>query len=423
MPVNRLPGASIIQKMCLSSSMWLKPPTWSRSSVNISAFKWRRLSTLPLTDSSFFLTYWVCSGTCQGISRVYNQALGVSDIPNASRLSNELNGDLVLDSFLLYAILQDKNGQRETLSLPHHGYKEHRFDEALAERNYRMAGTGQPMWAHACNQCMKVYQGDDGNWCKNLFPLCTKYFYLRSGSDRITAGVHDGVTVRHLCCSVHDCQEALPTQRHYFCFSHQHLIKQCCIQSCEEPAQPGFRTCSIETHRAFQADADEQNAAMFQLRSRLRNAAISDVPLAGSSSSVAIDDPLAGLSQTNSAPPFTEASNLSTPASTPSTSTSKPSAPRVKGKLTRSWTHNEQLFVRCCGIIVSRATFFGSEGVSGVTVRPLKHTSISLINFIWIEFFKSHVPPSIPWRASIVHFLRQQLLISEAPPQHRREVL
>lgn len=38
---------------------------------------------------------------------------------------------------------------------------------------------------------------------------------------------------------------------------------------------------------------------------------------------------------------------------------------KVKGRASRRWTHNEQLFVRCCGVIVSRATFFGAEGVAG----------------------------------------------------------
>lgn len=46
----------------------------------------------------------------------------------------------------------------------------------------------------------------------------------------------------------------------------------------------------------------------------------------------------------------------------------EPQVSTVKGRTARRWTHNEQLFVRCCGVIVSRATFFGSEGVSGVKV-------------------------------------------------------
>ncbi|KAJ7612433.1 hypothetical protein DFH06DRAFT_1484842 [Mycena polygramma] len=263
--------------------------------------------------------------TCQGIARVYNKLLGDSDLPTASRLSIELTGDLVLDGFLLHAIFQDKQNRREILSLPHEGYQNHRYDEALAERNRRMAGTGQDMSAHSCNRCMKIYQGEDGRWY------------------RMTAGVHDGVTVRHLCCAVHDCLEALPSQRAHFCYTHRDLAKICAIQGCNANAEPGFHTCKDEEHRAFQKEADERNTAMFQLRSRLRKADISEIPLAGSAAGPSeplfrpmMDDPLL------TAPPPT----------------------KIKGRLTRSWTHNEQLFVRCCGIIISRATLFGAEGVT-----------------------------------------------------------
>ncbi|KAJ6621201.1 hypothetical protein B0H10DRAFT_1945562 [Mycena sp. CBHHK59/15] len=108
--------------------------------------------------------------------RVYNMALAASEILNASRLAHQLTGDLVLESFLLHAVLRDKSNRRETLFLPHHGPQNHRLDQVLAERNYRMVGTGQEMWPHACNRCMKLYQGEDGHWYQ------------------MTAGFHDGVT-------------------------------------------------------------------------------------------------------------------------------------------------------------------------------------------------------------------------------------
>ncbi|KAJ7510345.1 hypothetical protein B0H11DRAFT_1702034, partial [Mycena galericulata] len=241
-----------------------------------------------------------------GIARVYNTALTNSDsIPNSSRLIHELTGELVLDSFLFHAILRDKSRRREILSVPHANYQNHRLDEALAERNYRFAGTGQPQWPHACDGCMKVYQGEDDQWY------------------RMTAGVHDGITVRHVCCSVHDCTEPLPTQRSLFCHTHRDRIKICCIHGCKAEAEAGFRTCTLPAHREFQKETDLRNTAMFQLHARLRNAGISQVPVAGST-------------------------------------------PKVRGHISRSWTHNEQLFVRCCGIIISRATFFGSEGIAGV---------------------------------------------------------
>ncbi|KAJ7168262.1 hypothetical protein C8R43DRAFT_876677, partial [Mycena crocata] len=242
--------------------------------------------------------------TCLGIARVYNRALAhPSDQVSSSHLKDELGGDLILDAFFLHSILRDKAARSENLILPHHGPQNHRLDHVLAEHNYRMVGMGQEHWAHTCNRCTKIYQGEDGNWY------------------RMSAGVHDGVTVRHLACSVHDCTEALQSQRDLFCHTHHDMIKVCCIRGCQASAEPGFRTCSESTHRAFQAVAEEKNTAMFQLHSRLRKSGVSQAPMAG---------------------------------------------PALKGKLSRSWTHNEQLFVQCCGVITSRATFFGSEGVSAV---------------------------------------------------------
>ncbi len=41
----------------------------------------------------------------------------------------------------------------------------------------------------------------------------------------------------------------------------------------------------------------------------------------------------------------------------------------------RAWTHNEQLCVRCCGVVVSRATFYNAESVSNCAV--CEHISTS----------------------------------------------
>ncbi|KAJ6609392.1 hypothetical protein B0H10DRAFT_1813877, partial [Mycena sp. CBHHK59/15] len=261
--------------------------------------------------------------SAEGITRIYNLALDVSSIPNASRLSHQLDGELVLDAFFCHAVLRDKSSQHKVLSIPHHGTQRHRLDQALEERNYRMVGTGQELWAHTCDRCMKVYQGEDGHWYQ------------------ITAGVHDGVTVCHLTCFVHDCTEPLPSQKARFCVPHTYLKNICYIHGCNSPTQPGFSTCTVESHQAHELASLERHAAMFQLQNRLQTHGIPQVPEAGSTSM-----PLS----------LTQAS-----------SSSSNSASTVKGKNSRSWTHNEQLFVRCCGVIISRATFYGSEGITGVS--------------------------------------------------------
>ncbi|KAJ7353474.1 hypothetical protein DFH08DRAFT_805022 [Mycena albidolilacea] len=190
--------------------------------------------------------------TCQGIARVYNCALAyTSDHPSASRLKDELGGNLVLESFFLHAILRHKMKHGETLMLSHRGHQNHRLDEVLAQRNYVMV-------------------------------------------DKVSAGVHDGVTVRHVACSVHNCTEALLSQRDLYCHTHRDLIKVCCIRRCDASAEPGFRTCKDPLHRAFQAAAEEKNTAMFQLHSRLRKAGISQVTMAGATSTLEAEDDESG---------------------------------------------------------------------------------------------------------------------------------
>lgn len=39
-----------------------------------------------------------------------------------------------------------------------------------------------------------------------------------------------------------------------------------------------------------------------------------------------------------------------------------------KARFDRRKTHNEQLVVACCGIILARGTMFGAESISGVKV-------------------------------------------------------
>ncbi|KAJ7440907.1 hypothetical protein B0H11DRAFT_1750236, partial [Mycena galericulata] len=278
--------------------------------------------------------------SADSIARIYNLALGVSSIPNASRLSHHLDGELVLDAFFYHAVLRDKFFKHQVLSVPHNGTQRHRLDEALEEHNYRMVGTGQEFWAHTCDRCMKVYQGLNGHWYQ------------------ITAGVHDGVTVRHLTCSVHDCMEPLASQKARFCPTHADLKAVCYINGCQSTVQPSFTTCALESHRAHEVASKERHAAMFQLRNRLQAHSIPQIPEAGS---------VAGSSA------HTETSSTSTAGGSSS------STAGVKGKNSRSWTHNEQLFVRCCGVIISRATFYGSEGITGVSA-----------------FLKATFPPKYP---------------------------
>jgi hypothetical protein len=153
-------------------------------------------------------------------------------------------------------------------------------------------------------------------------------------------------------------------------------------------AEPGFRTCSIESHRAFQKAGEERNTAMFQLHTRLRQAGISQVPRAGSEADLQSQSARAELSaQVPLAGPELHDPPVTLGASAAS------SGAKVKGKLARSWTHNEQLFVRCCGVIISRATFFGSEGITGVTVNSISFHCTLFTYCALADFSQSDISP------------------------------
>ena len=94
---------------------------------------------------------------------MYN--LGVSSDPDAQNLT----GELVWNAFYLHALLLDCHRRGATLDLPHRCNQDQRFIEAIDARNDAMVGTGQPMWAHACDECEKLIPppddtGPNGKW-------------------------------------------------------------------------------------------------------------------------------------------------------------------------------------------------------------------------------------------------------------------
>ncbi len=88
-----------------------------------------------------------------------------------------------------------------------------------------------------------------------------------------------------------------------------------------------------------------------------------------------------------------------------------PTEAALSWKGIRAWTHNEQMIVRCCGVIISRATFYTAESPSNCVVR------VYLIPISTSQPYPSpllaipcrHVPSSLSPSASVILLLRQQL--------------
>jgi hypothetical protein len=115
------------------------------------------------------------------------------------------------------------------------------------------------------------------------------------------------------------------------------------------PTAPKSRTCLDPDHQAVEKTHHERGQARFQLKERMKRARVAHPNDALAQEATHTDgesdsDIEKNLVQDNS-------------------------KPKIKARFSRRRTHNEQIIVAPCGVILSRATFFGAEGVGSVIVR------------------------------------------------------
>lgn len=154
---------------------------------------------------------------------------------------------------------------------------------------------------------------------------------------------------------MHDCKIPLTNNRAHFCPTHQHLVLQCAVVGCEVKRVAGFRTCSDTDHRALELAYFQRGKALFQLREKAKRAGLA-VP----SDLVEMD-----LAMGDDEEIIVESEKLDCG-----------DKPGEGNRKLRAYfgcrrTHNEQIIMRPCGMITSRAPLHGSEAVSAVHVKHL----------------------------------------------------
>ena len=173
----------------------------------------------------------------------------------------------------------------------------------------------------------------------------------------------DGVTVGHPCCGHPNCKDPLQSNRDRFCPAHQHLSRVCAIVGCCLAANPGRKTCGLSEHSAVEDVHINRGQARFQLQERLRRAQLAHPKdaLANENTNISdlIDDP--------SMEEEFEVNAQGNPIPTTLSPTIGKKA--LRAQFGRKRTHNEQLIVAPCGIIVARETFYHAEAVHSVVVR------------------------------------------------------
>ena len=173
-------------------------------------------------------------------------------------------------------------------------------------------------------------------------------------SVKIQAAVCDGNTIGHPCCTVHDCKLPLDNHRLRFCSHHQDHRNICAVEGCGLACSPGSNTCHITEHQQLEDAYYKPAKALFQLRARLKKAGLSIPP-----------DSMAAEEDESMSEEAIECDGKS----------NKGNSHHLKARFGTRRTHNEELIMRPCGIILARATFYGSEAVSAVNVCELNFLS------------------------------------------------
>jgi len=194
-------------------------------------------------------------------------------------------------------------------------------------------------------------------------PLSISPFLNSHFPEMVRAIVSDGITIGHPCCSVAHCTEPLENvKRDRFCPGHQYRLDVCAIEDCEVEVLTGHLTCGNPTHRKLEEKRRLRNAANFQMRPQLQRTTVSNPPDEEATQSLQADgEPLdEGIEEVEL--PVDQSKEASCP--------QKPESGnrRITARFGRRQTHNEQLMVRPCGMIVARTTFFGSETVPQTVV-------------------------------------------------------
>lgn len=192
------------------------------------------------------------------------------------------------------------------------------------------------------------------------------------GSRKVSVVVIDGVTVGR---GVHNCQTPLSNNRHRFCPEHQYAANICAIVGCSQPVVPNTKTCQHKEHQAIEKIHNEHGQSRFQLQERLARARVSHP-------NDALGEDVSNISELADVDEELEEFELQSGHATPShvhhtIGTNTKGAKRIRAQFGQKRTHNEQIIVAPCGMILARETFYGAEAVSSVVVSPLYFISKS----------------------------------------------
>ncbi|KJA13704.1 hypothetical protein HYPSUDRAFT_72911 [Hypholoma sublateritium FD-334 SS-4] len=289
--------------------------------------------------ATMFINLTLISWTSTSNSaEIYNLCLSKPENQPAEwGFSFDLRSEDIWEAISHLAILEHFKETNRVLIISHGSEQKDRLKEAIQERNTLFMEKGQPERGHYCEKCVRFFDDKTG-----------------SPGYMVRTIVSDGVTIGHPCCNVAHCPQPLLHKRKRFCPGHEYLEGLCAVEGCLDPIIEDSMTCNNLKHREMYKTYQKRNGANFQLKKRLERTEVSNPP---------DEDTLNQLQESHDAP--NEGIELA--CDQKSSDGNRP----LRARFGRCQTHSEQLMVRPCGVIVARATFFGSETVPQ-TIAMLK---------------------------------------------------
>ncbi|KAF7342835.1 hypothetical protein MSAN_01999500 [Mycena sanguinolenta] len=288
---------------------------------------------------SMMLLAWVSATNC---ARTYDMALsgqqGRDFAAGGWQFGSTLTTDNVWDAFIILTLLDYHDRKETCLQVPHTGDQKDRFTEAMRARNREVITDGQDEIAHCCDKCMRAWTDSDG------------------ATRDVQIIVGDGLSMGFRRCQAAHCTTELQSNRLRFCLVHANLEHICSIVGCDAPVVPGKKACTAPLENEDNGDAedilgDEGDEWFEQIEGD--GAAAVAIYRQVHPGSIGIDD--------------------SAPCEAAKSDTGNRKYKALFGGLR---THNEQILVRPCGVIVSRATFYNAEAVSNVLLHLQKTFSV-----------------------------------------------
>ncbi|GJE99712.1 hypothetical protein PsYK624_159830 [Phanerochaete sordida] len=356
---------------------------------------------------SLMVNQWTSATGC---AVVYNQVLAkhpnAVPFPSQWQVAPLLRPEQVWDSFTLVSLLEFHDSEGGALKVPHSGEQSVRFKEAVKERNDYVRYHGLPDRAHCCQKCVRFQYDERGVPIK-----------------RTACVVVDGVTIGHPCCASPGCEVPLAKNRHRFCPEHVHLKAVCAVSDCDRPVVGKTRVCDDPVHASMEKLYKLRGTSRHLLAQTLERARMAHRSQGGGAG-ITVDFDLSAVHPINGwddddddddddedddgypleAIPEGEydiaddgtAQDVDRPAPVTSreadareqcaaggqqddTTLGTRPVRRLRALFGRRRTHNEQIIVAPCGVIIARMTFFASESVSAVAefirqvYRELRH--------------------------------------------------